>query len=85
MGDEFDTLLDLEEQFLTVGFDRGVEAGQESGLEDGRELGRQKGMELGKELGAIQGRVMILLALGQHRPGRCSERCESQLCALYYA
>ncbi|GAA5904784.1 ribosome biosynthesis protein LTO1 [Sporobolomyces salmoneus] len=70
---EFDSLLDLESQFYTSGFNSGLPHGELHGLFEGRELGREKSWELWEEIGYYQG-VARLWKVILERQGKGSTR-----------
>ena len=69
--DEWDSLLNIEEQFLADGYAAGEEHGKKAGHATGREMGYQRGHELGRELGQYRGRVALLLAVYTAHPNLC--------------
>lgn len=73
--DQFDSLLDLEEQFYQRGFAQGLPHGHLHGLFEGRELGRDNSWTLWEEIGYIQGMALVwkrILALQGTDSGRCA-------------
>ena len=80
--DEWDSLLNIEEQFLADGYAAGEEHGKKAGHATGREMGYQRGRELGRELGQYRGRVALLLAVYTAHPNLATDRCVSQTSAI---
>jgi len=70
---EFDSLLDLETQFYSTGWNSGFPHGELHGLFEGRELGREKSWELWEEIGYYQG-VARLWKVILKRQGKESTR-----------
>ncbi|GAA6008340.1 ribosome biosynthesis protein LTO1 [Rhodotorula paludigena] len=82
--DQFDSLLDLEEQFYQRGFAQGLPHGHLHGLFEGRELGRDNSWTLWEEIGYIQGMALVwkcILALQGTDSGRAVQSLD-QILAL---
>ncbi|KAL2192067.1 DUF1715-domain-containing protein [Thermothelomyces heterothallicus CBS 203.75] len=58
-GDLFDTLLTLEDQFYTEGYNQGVADGLVAGRTEGRQLGLERGFQKFVEAGRMQGRAIV--------------------------
>jgi len=63
MGDLFDSVLDLEDNFIEEGRASGRRAAEQRGYEDGLGIGESKGGQLGEELGYYSGCVAAWRAL----------------------
>ena len=59
--DEWDSVLDVEQDAVQAGSSEGTAAGAEQGRFDGFYAGAMKGVELGAELGSYQGFAAQLL------------------------
>ncbi|KAK3296751.1 uncharacterized protein B0H64DRAFT_456322 [Chaetomium fimeti] len=57
--DPFDTLLTLEDQFYTEGYDQGMADGLVAGRAEGRQLGLERGFVKFAESGRLQGRAIV--------------------------
>jgi len=79
--DELDALVDVEEQLVADGFERGVAHGRQQGQQQGEPVGLQKGLELGAEVGHYRGRVEALLSIYADRSAP-SSRMHKNLLAL---
>jgi hypothetical protein len=73
-NDLFDSLLNLEEQIINEGFEKGMKAGEDEGREEGFQLGFQKGDELGTEFGHYLGCARAWRTMAAHSPSKFSER-----------
>ncbi|AEO57065.1 hypothetical protein MYCTH_2302812 [Thermothelomyces thermophilus ATCC 42464] len=58
-GDPFDTLLTLEDQFYTEGYNQGMADGLVAGRTEGRQLGLERGFQKFVEAGRMQGRAIV--------------------------
>ncbi|KAL2152686.1 hypothetical protein VTH82DRAFT_5870 [Thermothelomyces myriococcoides] len=58
-GDPFDSLLTLEDQFYTEGYDQGMADGLVAGRTEGRQLGLERGFQKFVEAGRMQGRAIV--------------------------
>lgn len=59
MGDPFDSLLTLEQQYHTEGYNLGYTDGSKAGRIEGRIFGLEKGFEKFAELGRLNGRAAV--------------------------
>jgi hypothetical protein len=57
--DPFDTLLTLEDQFYTEGYNQGLADGAVAGRTEGRQLGLERGFQKFLESGQLQGRAIV--------------------------
>ncbi|KAK4237786.1 3-oxoacyl-reductase [Achaetomium macrosporum] len=57
--DPFDTLLTLEDQFYTEGYNQGLADGAVAGRTEGRQLGLERGFQKFLESGRLQGRTIV--------------------------
>ena len=57
--DPFDTLLSLEDQYFTEGYELGVADGSRAGRIEGRVFGLEKGFEKALQMGRLAGRASV--------------------------
>lgn len=74
IDDCFDSLLNVEDSFITEGRNKGVTYGEQVGFEDGRLLGLEKGFEFGEELGNIYGFTLFCKNIIAIDPNKYSQR-----------
>ncbi|KAK4032473.1 protein ORAOV1 [Parachaetomium inaequale] len=73
--DPFDTLLTLEDQFYTEGYNQGMADGLVAGRAEGRQLGLERGFQKFAESGRLQGRAIVWACRG--RLGQASSSSSS--------
>lgn len=59
MGDPFDDVLNLEDQFYEQGYKQGTEDGTQAGKIEGRAFGLEKGFEKFLEAGKLYGKAIV--------------------------
>ncbi|KAL1842153.1 hypothetical protein VTJ49DRAFT_5926 [Mycothermus thermophilus] len=57
--DPFDTLLTLEDQYYTAGYNEGLADGEAAGRSEGRQLGLERGFQRFAESGLLRGRAIV--------------------------
>ena len=57
--DAFDSIMDIENDFYTDGYNSGLSDGKQSGLIEGKLFGIEKGYEKALEMGRLQGRAIV--------------------------
>ncbi|KAJ1675423.1 Protein ssh4 [Spiromyces aspiralis] len=77
--DDWQDLINLEEQFEERGFEEGMKDGERAGVLEGREMGAEYGYGFGKEISKYKMWATTWLKVGEVHPKKLSERSMRQL------
>ncbi|KAJ1921665.1 hypothetical protein H4219_000397 [Mycoemilia scoparia] len=77
--DEWDQVINIEEEFEKNGFRLGTNDGRKAGILEGREMGAEYGYDFGKEIGKYIGWGQAWLAFNKIYPNKLSPRMVKQL------